>query len=68
MHRCGQCGSKDIELRSIKGTVWPYKDADLTFPENYEAETCMKCGNVMLWNTDIINVDKVLEQEYQKLK
>jgi hypothetical protein len=64
---CFQCGEKK-ELKSIKGKIMAYKDADLPFPSDVEFMCCIKCGEFSVSSKDCILLDQHLEPAYQKWK
>lgn len=60
--RCGECGSKNISKRNVKGRYFPY----LSFPKvklqkDLELHVCNECSNIIMTKGDSVELDKGLE-------
>lgn len=59
MKRCGECGSQNLKLKNIKGTVHPWRDflnVELLCDQN--AFVCEECGNTPMTSKDITHLEK----------
>lgn len=68
MKRCGECGSTNIVLKSARGKTFPHKEyraVPLLF--DYDVRTCENCGNLILSNTNIWELNELIEKSIQLL-
>lgn len=68
MKRCGNCGGKVFERRSLKGRVYPYKD-HLRVPllYDYSVQVCTECNAEVLSNKDVWELNELLEASVKGL-
>lgn len=63
MKRCGECGSKDVSLKNIKGSEFPWKDyPSVTLLFDMNVLVCGHCGNQILGSKDIAALDENIVQ------
>jgi len=59
MKHCGECGSQNLKLQSIKGTVHPWRDfLNVELLCDQEAFVCQECGNIPMTSKDITALEK----------
>ena len=60
--RCGECGSKELELKNAIGRDFPYKQWEkVVITVDINLTTCTKCGNVLLKAGDAKRLDEAIE-------
>ena len=65
--RCGECGSKNIQLKNAKGRRFAYKAlADLELIYDLDLPTCMDCDNYILTHEYIVKLDEDLEKSLEQ--
>lgn len=61
--RCGECGSKELELREQKAKPFAFKDYPaVILNESLELLECRACGNLVVNQKQIRELDKALER------
>jgi len=63
--RCGNCGSKDIIKKNVKGREFPYRDClKLKLETDVELSVCNMCDNILMTGDDCKRLDEGLEPAY----
>lgn len=63
MKRCGVCGSKSIALKNAKGRQFQFEDhLQLPLAFDYFVNTCNHCGNQVLSNKNVWELNELLKQ------
>lgn len=61
--RCGECGSKNLALKSQIGKPFPWKDYPAVFlSKDYKVLECAQCGNTVESGADVTNLSKLLQE------
>jgi hypothetical protein len=65
--RCGECGSKDIELKDVRGRTFPFKElAPVECLLPLKLHVCNQCSNIIVRADDVDKIDKALEESLRK--
>lgn len=68
MRRCGECGSSDISIKNIKGQHFLFKEyRKVPLLEDYSVRVCNNCGNSILSNKNIWELNELLEKSIRIL-
>lgn len=64
---CGECGSRKLRYKNIKGTFHPYLDKEaVELKEDMYVLTCSDCGNYGLFSGEISILDKKLKKSHDE--
>jgi hypothetical protein len=70
---CGECGSKNVSIKNVKGRAFPYKQYEsIVLTEDLELLTCNDCSNYMIKSNDCklldIALEASLQSKFEKIK
>lgn len=60
--RCGECGGKNLAVKTAKGKSFPYKNRE-SVPLTYDVDltTCLDCDNIIMKPGDAKKLDYGIE-------
>ncbi|MEO5968556.1 MAG: hypothetical protein ABIQ95_01410 [Bdellovibrionia bacterium] len=65
--RCGNCGSSKIATKNQKGKSFPWRDYEaVRLDASLNLIECSECGELILKDSDIGNLDEAVEQSIRK--
>jgi len=66
--RCGECGCKELVVKSAIGKGFAYMQyPKVILTVDLDLLSCTKCDNVILKSGDFKNLDKAIEDSLDKL-